>query len=214
MKVFSRPAREVLSSTVPAGADIAYTTYDSLGRVQCVENPYRGTAPPTCGQTGFLGDTYVFDALNRITQVKHADLNTVSVVYGGISPLCSGIYAYGVTTSDEVGNKRQLFTDALGRRVEVDETDPSTGHLTLNSCYGYDALNNLTSVSQGSQTGSLGRNYSYDGLSRVLTAQTPSRARRISITPPPAAGFAAATRAPFVVGLMRATSPRLSPTTI
>ena len=46
---------------------------------------------------------------------------------------------------------------------------PSSVNLTINTCYKYDALNNLIEVDQGSQT----RTYSYDGLSRLTSSTTP-----------------------------------------
>ncbi len=71
---------------------------------------------------------------------------------------------------DESGNQRRVFTDGLGRVIEVDEPDPTNGNsLSLSTCYSYNALGNLTGVSQGSQS----RTYGYDGLGRLISSVTP-----------------------------------------
>ncbi len=158
----------------PVGHDIVWTSFDSHGRVSGVTNPYRSTSDPTYGS-----ENYSRDGLGRITQVARADGSAANTYYGaavgtsgGISnQLCStATYGVGYPTLavDEAGKKRQSWTDAFGRSIEVDEPD-SSGSLTLNTCYGYDLLDDLTSVVQGSQT----RSYTYDPMSRVTSATTP-----------------------------------------
>jgi len=73
-----------------------------------------------------------------------------------------------VLAVDEIGNKRQTWVDGLGRTVEADEPN-SSGTLSVSTCYAYDLNNNLTSVANASQT----RSYSYDMLSRLISATTP-----------------------------------------
>ncbi len=75
---------------------------------------------------------------------------------------------YPTLVIDEAGKKRQTWTDSLGRVIEVDEPDAS-GNLTLSTCYAHDLLDNVTPITQGSQT----RTYSYDALSRLTAATTP-----------------------------------------
>ena len=144
----------------PDGQTDVTTSYDALGRVLSTSNPHRTSS------TG--GDTYGYDALSRVTSVTHADSNSIGMAYGGgTAQSCSAsTYGYGYSTvyTDEATNQRQTFTDALGRIIEVDE--PSLGVYT---CYSYDALNDLTGVTQGSQT----RSYHYDGLARLTQATTP-----------------------------------------
>jgi RHS repeat-associated protein len=152
----------------PAGETYVDSTYDWLGRLYTKSNPYRSTSDPTYG-----ADTYSYDALNRVTKVAHSDSSYSQISYGSGTQACAAStygYGYPALNTDEVGNQRRTFTDALGRTVEVDERDPTNGNsLTLNTCYGYDAQGNLTSVVQGSET----RSYSYDGLSRVTQSTTP-----------------------------------------
>ena len=67
------------------------------------------------------------------------------------------------------------MTDALGRLVRVDEPDKDTGSLgdvsspNQPTSYSYDALGNLRTVNQNTQT----RTFLYDSLSRLTTATNP-----------------------------------------
>ena len=117
------------------------TVYDSLGRVASVSNPYYNIADPSYGTT-----SYSYDVLGRpsdigttkaITHVQ--DTNTISITY---SSNCT-------TIKDEAGKARTTCTDAFGNITSVTE-DPSPG-LNYQTTYSYDAMNNLLSVTQGSQ---------------------------------------------------------------
>ena len=98
---------------------------------------------------------------------------TVAGAGGNSSQLCSAStygLGYPVLTRNEVYWIRQVWYDALGRLIEVDETDPANGgKADVPTCYSYDPLGNLTQVVQGSQT----RGYGYDGLSRLIWSSTP-----------------------------------------
>ena len=156
----------------PDGETTAATSYDSNDRVSQVTYPYRATAD---GQ-----DTYAYDAVNRVTSISHADSTSSSISYGAVvggtgvntTQLCSSAtYGLGYPTlaTDEAGKKREVWTDGLGRTIEVDEPN-SSGSLTENTCYTYDLNNNLTQVV--SPTGQT-RAFTYDNLSRVLSLATP-----------------------------------------
>jgi RHS repeat-associated protein len=153
----------------PKGIVYLDTTYDSVGRKSTVSNPYHspslGTDPPA-GVT-----TYVYDALNRITQTIPQDgsssANNVTTVYSGNS----------TTVTDEAGNQRRSFVDGLGRLTEVDEpgqSTPGSGPYSLSTpartLYTFDGLGNLTSVTQSS---SRPRTFTHDSLSELLTSQNP-----------------------------------------
>jgi RHS repeat-associated protein len=158
----------------PSGATQVDTTYNSVGRVSTVSNPYRSLNDPTYGK-----DTFTYDALGRTSAVSHQDGTSTHIYYGSAvaanggngTQLCAaGTYGTGDPTLyvDETGKKRQTWADALGRIIEVDEPD-SGGSLTVNTCYKYDLLGNLTEVDQGAET----RTYSYDALSRLTSETTP-----------------------------------------
>jgi RHS repeat-associated protein len=125
--------------------------YDTLGRVKETSNPFRpGDA--------LLWTTTQYDALGRPTSVTTSDSAVISTLYSGNL----------VTVTDQAGKDRQSKTDALGRLIEVIE-DPGTGGLNYQTIYGYDVLDNLTTVTQGSQT----RTFVYDSLKRLTSATNP-----------------------------------------
>lgn len=140
------------------------TTYDSVGRVSIVSNPYcQGSnhqSDPTYGVT-----TTTYDALSRITQTQKQDGSISSASYNGT---CT-------TGTDEAGQKRMVCNDALGRMTTVFE-DPNG--LNYETDYQYDLLNNVTRVDQkGSAPGDSSkwrtRLFTYDSLSRLITAYNP-----------------------------------------
>jgi len=71
-----------------------------------------------------------------------------------------------VTVTDQAGRARKSVADALGRLTTVYE-DPSS--LNYSTSYTYDVLNDLTTVSQDSQT----RTFLYDSLKRLTSATNP-----------------------------------------
>jgi len=147
-----------------AGASVD-TTYEDLGRIFSVTNPYFSTSDATYGFT-----TYAYDALGRKKRQCQPDNGT------GSGP-CTAGNAYlqwdysgdTITFSDEVRNARVLANNALGRLVSV--TEPSTAQ----TLYGYDVLGNLTSVNQHGLPGETPRvrSVTYDSLSRLISAFNP-----------------------------------------
>ena len=148
------------------------TTYDVVGRVATASNPYCSTTDPTYGVT-----TNQYDALGRTTQVTKPDGSKTLASYTGPA----------VRTQDE-GNgtsrtTRVAQSDALGRLVNICEVTGATqaGGNTPAACnlaiaatgflttYSYDTLNNLTGIQQAAVT----RSFTYDNLSRLLSATNP-----------------------------------------
>ena len=157
----------------PSGDTVVETEFDDNGRILRTSNPYRGTLDA-------WGTTPTYDGMNRVTEVKRADNDVAHTYYGAAvasaggqsSKTCGndywgGAYLYPVLFVDEVGRKRQTWTDAFGRVQEVDEPDAS-GNLSVVTCYGSDLNNNLVAVG-GTQT----RSYTYDRLSRLLCKTEP-----------------------------------------
>jgi YD repeat-containing protein len=140
------------------------TTYDGLGNVLTVTNPYQGSS------TGVPFTSYSYDALNRkVLQCQQDNGNNTPCepgnsylqwTYGG-----ADIGSY----RDENGNTWSQTYDALGRMTNV--TEP-TGASTN---YTYSARNDLTAVSQMGLSGDTARTRSfyYDSLSRLLAANNP-----------------------------------------
>ena len=134
----------------------AQQQYDALGRAFKTSNPFR----PWQSETA-IWTTSGFDALGRVVSVTTPDNAVISTAYSG----------YAVTVTDQNGKARKSVMDALGRLKEVYE-DPSglnPSGLNYLTSYGYDTLDNLISVSQGTQT----RTFAYDSLKRLTSALNP-----------------------------------------
>jgi len=155
-------------------ADKTDTTYDALGHVVSVSNPYCTTGDPTYGVT-----TSAYDALGRTTQVTHPDGASAATSYVGSA---AKLIDEGNGTQSV---QRVSQTDALGRLTSVCEVSPTallgnggtpascgqsipaTGFLTT---YQYDVLDDPTLVTQGTLTA---RTFVYDGVSRLTSATNP-----------------------------------------
>ncbi len=135
----------------PEGTDTVATTYDADGRKATVTTPYRTTGDSTYGVTHFQA----YDGLGRLLTQQQADGSTIQYTYSGIT----------TTITDEAGKQRKTLTDALGRLKTVWE-----GPSGYETDYSYDTLGNLTSVVQQS---SRNRTFTYDSLSRLLSAVNP-----------------------------------------
>ncbi|HUZ96501.1 MAG TPA: RHS repeat-associated core domain-containing protein [Edaphobacter sp.] len=161
------------------GTDYVTTAYDGIGRVYTVTNPYRSTSDATYGLT-----TYTYDVLGRKVLQQNSDGSMEQWCYNGI-PDFSGQTncvaqighvnpSFWVDFTDETGRHWQRSSDGLGRLTEVIE-DASNSKLETD--YQYDALDDLARVDQwGGAYGGSGdrvRTFTYDSLSRLLSAQNP-----------------------------------------
>jgi len=153
-----------VQSTDPAGATTE-TTYDANGHVASVSNPHYGSILSTDGTT-----SYSYDPLGRKTSQTDAD--GVSTQYWSYS---GSNWESTTTYQDENGNQWQRTSDTLGRLATVLEPSGSSQAPSIKTDYTYDPLNNLSQVNQwGDGTSSMrARSFSYDGLSRLLTATNP-----------------------------------------
>jgi YD repeat-containing protein len=147
-----------------ATADVNNTTYsiverqfDSWGRAYKTSNPHNSVA-----QYWSEVDT---DALGRITKGIAPDgTNATTYSYG----IADGNAA--VTITDPAGHQRKQELDGLGRLVTVYEPDVTNGNsLTQATTYTYDTLDDLTQVTQGSET----RTSVYDSLGRASSVTMP-----------------------------------------
>ena len=138
-------------TAIGSGAyDNVSTVYDGEGLVYSVSNPY------LTGGSQLL-TLYAYDALGRVTSKTNPDQTTEKSSYLGNA----------TTFTDENGNSWTRTYDSFGNLIGVVEPSPGT---TTN--YTYDALNDLTSVTQGIGTPET-RSFTYDSLSRLLTATNP-----------------------------------------
>jgi RHS repeat-associated protein len=133
--------------------------YDALGRAYRMTNPYRPWNSESAAWT-----TNVYDALGRTVSTTSPDGSVVTTSYSGNT----------ITATDPAGKTRRSVNDALGRLIRVDEPN-SSGNLdsggspVQSTDYTYNVLDDLTQVSQGSQT----RTFAYDMLKRMTSATNP-----------------------------------------
>ena len=148
------------------------TKYYGIDKVFSVTNPYRTISDPTYGITA-----YVYDGMGRTclttppgqTPPANCPVSApVGDIFTSYSLNCS-------TTTDEAGKVRKSCKDGLGRLITVIE-DATTGGLNYETDYAYDALNNLTGVTQKGGTTSSSwvlRSFTFDSLSHLTTASNP-----------------------------------------
>lgn len=132
--------------------------YDALGRSNQISNPYRPLSETA------VWTIKAFDALSRVTSVTTPDSAVLTTSYSGNA----------VTVTDQAGKTRRSITDALGRLARLDEPDGSnnlgsTGSPVQPTYYTYDVLDDLTGVSQGTQS----RTFVYDSLKRLTSVTNP-----------------------------------------
>jgi len=157
----------------PDGADSTDTTYDGLGRVWTHSNPHRLGSSSTDGTT-----TYYYDGLGRVCLVVPPDgTQPAGSTCPSTRPTGDVLTTYSnncTTVTDEAGKARTSCSDGLGRLTQVFE---DSAGLNYETDYNYDALGNLLTVTQkgGTTNSALWRirNFTYDSLSRLLTANNP-----------------------------------------
>jgi RHS repeat-associated protein len=158
--------------------DSIETDYDTDGRPDRTTLPYGGTA----GQTNSTapGTSTVYDALGRKTQVTDSGGRNVTFSY----PQNDTYRTLGPAPTGENTKRKQFEYDSAGRLTSVCEittilagngscgqTNAATGYWTK---YTYDALSDLTGVTQNAQSASTQtRTYVYDGLGRMTSEANP-----------------------------------------
>jgi RHS repeat-associated protein len=145
----------------PQGTIYVDTGYDSNGRVHTVSNPHYPSSSPTDGTM-----TYSYDGLDRVLSLTEPSGGSETTAY---NPDANSIM---VQDSDELGNTKNSWVDAFGRTIQVN-LFPGSG--VIRTQYTYDLLNNLTKVDESGTNWSNDRvrTFTYDSLSRVLSATNP-----------------------------------------
>jgi YD repeat-containing protein len=129
--------------------------YSQSGQLASTSLPYFSsgssfTSPTTVSN---LFTNYTYDALQRITKTANAVGNTTNTYY-----------QWKTTTVDPNNISKDTVVDAFGNLVNVVEHNGSPA----TTVYTYDALNNLSTTTDA--VGNV-RHFTYDGLSRRLSAQ-------------------------------------------
>ncbi len=145
------------------------TAYDGLNQPIYRSLPYCSSGIGATSATSASqqpGNTFAYDALGR--EVSDAQPPAVQ----GQNPEITFSYvtsgtAATTTRTDAAGHQRAWLRDALGRLTAVHGYYASGQYYT--TTYGYNALNELTSVAQGSQT----RTFAYNELGQLLSATNP-----------------------------------------
>jgi RHS repeat-associated protein len=149
-----------VTSQLLDGTGVSYsasdTKYDPVGRAYKASNPYTSTASYWTQAN--------FDALGRAVKTTLPDGSTSTVTYSDNTTV----------TSDPAGKQRKNVIDGLGRLANVFEPDPANSNaLTVQTSYAYNLADEITTVTQGSQT----RTYTYDALWRLTSTTTPEAGR-------------------------------------
>jgi RHS repeat-associated protein len=132
------------------------TAYDMRGQVSGESLPYFSTGASSTPAIGApkLWKSYAYDALNRPTAFATTEGTTT--------------YAYTsweTTVTDPLSNSKDLFRDANGNLATVREYNNGA---TATTTYAWDGLKDLTKITDA--TSNI-RNFTYDGLGRLLTAE-------------------------------------------
>lgn len=132
------------------------TVYNNLERTDKESLPYFSASHSrtSATSTASLYTTYGYDPMLRVTSVANA-VGTTTTTYDD----------WKTTITDARGKPKSLYNDAYGNLKQVDEVNGSSTYTTT---YTYDLNDNLTKITDALSNI---RNFTYDGLSRRLTAE-------------------------------------------
>jgi YD repeat-containing protein len=160
--------------TAMAEVDIVY---NSMGQMASKTNPYLVASGGR--------KTFLYDPLGRMTKQTDQDGSAEWLCYDGLpdptasQPNCHANYSMQigewVDFADEAGKNEQRVQDSLGRLVEVSEFPSGAVGVRLETDYAYSPLSNLESVVQKGVLHEVPRQrtFTYDSLSRLITAYNP-----------------------------------------
>lgn len=143
-------------------------------------NPYRASRSSYAGAETTMGWALTTsDQGGRVTRFETFGGATLPAPWGnstaGTGSVNTAYDAEKMTITDQAETVRRNVMDGLGRLVQVVEAPGVVGYGFVTS-YSYDALGNLTQVSQGEQN----RTFAYSSLSRLTSATMPEMCRQQS----------------------------------
>lgn len=145
--------KEMESSNTFAVID---SVYNNFGQIYKESLPYSstGSSKTSATTTSALLTTYTYDPMMRVTSTVSA-VGTISNAYDD----------WKLTVTDPRSKTKDLYNDAYGNLIRVDEHNSGS---TYSTYYEYNGNNKLTKITDALSNI---RNFTYDGLSRRLTAQ-------------------------------------------
>jgi RHS repeat-associated protein len=131
-------------------------SYNKVGLLESESLPYfsTGTSTTAATTTTALFYAHSYDPLQRIT---------ISV--NAVGTTTSAYDQWTLTVTDALGNAKDLYKDAYDNLVQVDEHN---GTSTYTTNYEYDLNGNLIQIEDALDNI---RNFTFDGLGRLLTSQ-------------------------------------------
>jgi RHS repeat-associated protein len=162
--------RQAQGSSTYDSVQTVYGWTSGIGALSKVSMPYAAGA----GGGGTIFTTTQYDALGRPSTVTDLDGGTVTYTYNGNDVL---------QTVASPSVQKQFEYDGMGRLTSVCEINTGIGYGTCSQTnsksgywtkYSYDALGDLTNVTQNAQSSTTQtRSYYYDGLGRLTKEINP-----------------------------------------
>lgn len=154
------------------------TVYDFVGRV--VEHFYPVSEPKGAANTTFNPafdpvppTRRSFDILDRNTLTEYPDQATTTSSYG-FGEDRSGTVQFETVNTDANGNVKHIYEDVRTLKTAVRETNPAGGQPVIWTSYGYDPLQQLTSITDDHDNVT---SLSYDNFGRQTAVDSPDLGR-------------------------------------
>jgi RHS repeat-associated protein len=159
---------------------------NTLGSYALTSNPFRAATSSAATTEATMGWTIKYSTRDGLhsegTSYSGAAVPVLGSSTNSTGTVAADIYTNETLVVDQAGKKRISVSNAIGQLKEVWEITPSdqwtesvsfgsSNFQAYKTSYAYDILNNLTTVSQGTQLQN--RTFSYSSLSRLITATNP-----------------------------------------
>jgi RHS repeat-associated protein len=155
----------------------------SNGSYSLTSNPYRAATSSAAAAEETMGWTVGYSTKTGLTSTVKTFAGVSLPAPWGSNAATTGTItterdANSATVTDQAGKLRRSITNALGHLVRADEPNDSNqlGSVTSPNqptSYGYDTLDNLTTVTQTDGGNTQTRTFNYSSLARLLSASSP-----------------------------------------